>query len=1029
MARHEPANAALYFRVCKPIARLAGRRTNVLNMSLGLAEKACQLRPTEASYAAELAAQQLMLGNLSAASATLRRAGGLAEGSQEVLQTHVLCLLHCGELEEASGQLEFIGEIQTSLEQTAELAYCRALLAQKMQAPAEDVVRLLDATLELHMKALRGAPLDHGYFVRLNPDFMLELGRQYLKYAPAEPEVLDARSAAALILSKASKLLELLVRKAPGLLDAHLLLAQAKYLGADFDAALRACAACCKADPSFAAASLLHAQILLRTGAGAQAHGVLEQAVAHNFAVREAPLYHLVKATVLREQGELNEAHSLLEQAVALPGVGIGAPPARGRPEVPVGERCALYLELAEVRLALGKTKEANRLMRDVVVEFSGTPQEGRVTIAVAKVELSKGQVEKALSMLRDVPADNAHHHAARQALAELYLSHRNDRRMFAQCHEEMVKANPTAQAYILLGEAYMRIVEPEKAIGAFESALQRTPGDASLASRIGKVLVTTHDYAKAIQYYASATQRDPSKTALRLELAQLFAELKRHEQATAEVKPLLLPDGDDGASGELEGVITHVQALRLMARVHKEGGALGEAVAALERARQATSNILARTRIEAAEREEEQQEAAAELCLEAGRHHELNHDAAGALDAYEAALKHHDAHEGAMLALARLQLTRGEVDAAQALATQLMTLHPANERASLVLADVMLQKSEWDAAIYHFEQRLEKAPTSYVSLATLFKLLRRAGRIKEARPWLMRAERHSSHAVLDAGYRFCDGLLHRYLNAPGDALASLNRARRDAEWGEQALQHMVEIFLNPENETNWDELELASRAEHSDAAVAVETLLREMRPSPRHAVLEAYALMAQKTKASIEQAASKLLELLNSEKEFVPALVCLSQAYLMIKQAPKARNYLKRVAKMGFIAELADDFEKGWLMLADVYIVSGKYDLAEELCRKCLQTNKSCAKAWEFLGVVKEKEMSYVNAASHYESAWQFENEASATVGYKLSFNYLKAKKYVEAIDVCHKVLKQYPDYPKIRKDVLEKARMALKP
>merc|ERR1711924_255013 len=78
----------------------------------------------------------------------------------------------------------------------------------------------------------------------------------------------------------------------------------------------------------------------------------------------------------------------------------------------------------------------------------------------------------------------------------------------------------------------------------------------------------------------------------------------------------------------------------------------------------------------------------------------------------------------------------------------------------------------------------------------------------------------------------------------------------------------------------------------------------------------------------------------------------------------------------------------------------------------RCLASNKSCAKAWEFLGVVKEKEMSYKDAASHYENAWKYENEASAAVGYKLSFNYLKAKKYVDAIDVCHNVLQQFPDY-----------------
>jgi|TARA_B100000482_G_scaffold122256_2_gene88396 tetratricopeptide repeat protein 21B len=49
--------------------------------------------------------------------------------------------------------------------------------------------------------------------------------------------------------------------------------------------------------------------------------------------------------------------------------------------------------------------------------------------------------------------------------------------------------------------------------------------------------------------------------------------------------------------------------------------------------------------------------------------------------------------------------------------------------------------------------------------------------------------------------------------------------------------------------------------------------------------------------------------------------------------------------------------------------------------------------------------------------------------VGFKLAFNYLKAKRHVEAIDVCNKILNLYPDYPKIRKEILEKAMEALRP
>jgi len=44
------------------------------------------------------------------------------------------------------------------------------------------------------------------------------------------------------------------------------------------------------------------------------------------------------------------------------------------------------------------------------------------------------------------------------------------------------------------------------------------------------------------------------------------------------------------------------------------------------------------------------------------------------------------------------------------------------------------------------------------------------------------------------------------------------------------------------------------------------------------------------------------------------------------------------------------------------------------------------------------------------------------------LAFNYLKAKRYVDAINICQKVLKIQENYPKIKKDVLDKARMSLR-
>jgi tetratricopeptide repeat protein 21B len=115
-------------------------------------------------------------------------------------------------------------------------------------------------------------------------------------------------------------------------------------------------------------------------------------------------------------------------------------------------------------------------------------------------------------------------------------------------------------------------------------------------------------------------------------------------------------------------------------------------------------------------------------------------------------------------------------------------------------------------------------------------------------------------------------------------------------------------------------------------------------------------------------------------------------------------------------------------LLLADFFISNNKFDLAEELLKKCLKYNKSMFKAEEYMGLIKEKEQCYVEAAEHYERAFKLSNKRNAGVGYRLAFNYLKAKRYVDSITVCKDVLATYPEYPKIQKDILEKARLSLR-
>lgn len=81
------------------------------------------------------------------------------------------------------------------------------------------------------------------------------------------------------------------------------------------------------------------------------------------------------------------------------------------------------------------------------------------------------------------------------------------------------------------------------------------------------------------------------------------------------------------------------------------------------------------------------------------------------------------------------------------------------------------------------------------------------------------------------------------------------------------------------------------------------------------------------------------------------------------------------------------------------------------------MKANKSCGKAEEFMGIIKEKEQAYVDAANHYERAFNLTMKKSAPIAYRLAFNYLKAKRYIECIQICRGILEAYPNYPNIER------------
>ena len=208
--RHEPVNAPLYLSVARPLSRLAGRNPGLLSLTLALADKAASLAPHKAEYAAEHAYQFMLLDDHQEAMSTLKRASGMAEGADEVMPYLIRAQILSGDLMDAEMQLEFVKDLGTaSPENSLNMAY----VAMRRHGNAAEAVAHLDSALEAHMATLRGVPFGVDYFTKLNPDFLLEVGKEYLKHCQEEPSAAEDASGTSMLLSKAMKLFQIVTKQ------------------------------------------------------------------------------------------------------------------------------------------------------------------------------------------------------------------------------------------------------------------------------------------------------------------------------------------------------------------------------------------------------------------------------------------------------------------------------------------------------------------------------------------------------------------------------------------------------------------------------------------------------------------------------------------------------------------------------------------------------------------------------------------------------------------------------------------------
>ena len=79
-------------------------------------------------------------------------------------------------------------------------------------------------------------------------------------------------------------------------------------------------------------------------------------------------------------------------------------------------------------------------------------------------------------------------------------------------------------------------------------------------------------------------------------------------------------------------------------------------------------------------------------------------------------------------------------------------------------------------------------------------------------------------------------------------------------------------------------------------------------------------------------------------------------------------------------------------------------------------------------MGLIREKEQAYADAADFYEKAFELTSRKSAGIGYRLAYNYMKAKRHIDCLEVCRQVTEVFPNYTVIKTDIEEKVIVSIR-
>ena len=1060
MLKTEPKNPELYYQTGKLFSRTCDRNKDVLTLCETMIDKAIEFNPKCAKYLIERAYIRLYFGEIDIAAELFSKCSEMDTANKDSSLGLIYIKILQGKYKEASEDIKFMKEMNeaTASQLNHKFPLFDAIIGSNTNAREDYVLQCVKESLTCYVKYNRSiAPWNKfEALIAAEYDTLYDMAKVLLDYYSFDNKV-NLNSIPDTV-RQAERILTLL-KKNKYMISSALLNGKLMFIKSNMKEAMNEVNGVLSIDSKNLEALMMKAMFCIDVKDFTKAKEVITDAMINNLTeTKESAAFLILKSKcelglndTLNAQKSLNDAIEKFDKTMNEGNVS--------------SNRCSLFklrkndkLELMKINidilLKLGKTEDAQAYMNKLVIEFQDLGDE--LLMLHSDLALKTDDIKKAVNLLRKIgDKDEKLFKKSRIKLSQIYISKIMDRRLYAYCYNEILEKFPTFENYKLAANAMMEINDPDNAVDYFKAALN-SKSDMEVMRDLGKALVKTHDYKEAIAYYMEATRIDErainNQTVLHYwemcdDFIALMYLLSQNNNTVEEKKNKLtalkkqIEDNitkllnhfkkyDDYRLKDIYAKIKFVLAKVIKEIYIEDNNAFNkvEIFKCLEDTLKFEKDALNRMKeLKNEDMIKKARELLSDIWYNIGDYYEKFDIKLDFCEkAYVESVNNNQSNIPALYSLSNLYMKKANYNEAQRYIDMLLHEDESNEDALALLISVLNAKKSNESSITYLETTIAKQPNAYHLIELYIEILRRSGTLSNAKEILYKSERTLKYTYTPGLY-YCKGLFYKYMGETNKALIEFSKAKTDEDYGIKCIEQMLEIYINPDSDVLLIDLDIPWNAANDKGTLinyntemlnkdAINFLLRELktrRDDEMTKVYETYVAIISKDEAKMNEKANVLQDVLNKNKDNLSAWIALIMLNLVMKKISEVKNNLKIMDKITLNIKFYTDYERGFLILAYLMMMTDNLKKAEEYLRKVLVLNVAQIKAYEFLAMIKDKQKKYEESCAYYEKAWDYSNKNNANIGYKLAISFINSRQHVKALNICNEIKRKFPQYP----------------